>query len=373
MKNILKARILHRWLLLSLLALLPLLPSTARDAKGRFVVVIDPGHGGKDSGALGAKSKEKDIVLAVALKVGEKIAASNPNIVLHYTRSTDEFIGLMERARFANKRKADLFVSIHANSNDRQAAQGCETYVLGLHRTADNLAVAMKENAAILYEEDHSVKYADFDPRSDESYIMFQFIQNKHLDASISLAELVQKGMVRCGLKNRGVKQAGFLVLREVAMPSILIELGFISNRADEAYMTSASGQEELSGKIAKAVLQYETTLAKKSGKKSSRQEAKPAPKAKSSTAEVSTLPDSTIYRVQVLADKRLLPYTHRSFRGYEGEVWHYKEGNYYKYTIYSTSDLSEAKQREKELRKRFKDCFVVSFDAQGNKIGSYH
>lgn len=343
----------------------------ARDTKGRFVVIIDAGHGGKDTGAIGKRSKEKDIVLSVALKVGEKIKSQNPNITIYYTRDRDEFIGLRERASFANRKKADLFVSIHANANRSRSPRGSETYVLGLHRTKDNLEVAMKENSAILYEDDYSVKYADFDPQSDESYIMFQFIQNKHLDASIELADLVQKGLVNCGLQNRGVKQAGFLVLREVAMPSILVELGFISNYDDESFMLSSNGQNLLSSQIANSVIRYERALTLKSGKgsTSSVKEEKKVAKVNNDYSNA----DGTYYRIQVMADKSEVSLNSRKFRRYKEHITYYMENGYYKYTIYNTTDLNEARRYQKELRKHFKDCFIVGFNSAGDKVGSYY
>lgn len=242
------------------------LPSSARDSKGRFIVVIDPGHGGHDSGAVGKRHKEKNIVLDVALKVGAKIKAINPDIIVYYTRSTDKFIGLDNRAQYAIDKHADLFVSIHANASTSRSPNGAETYVLGLHRTKENLDVAMKENSAILLEDDYNTKYEDFNPNSSESYIIFEFMQNKYLDSSIKLANLVQKGLTQTGRSNRGVRQAGFLVLRKAAMPSVLIELGFITNANEESYMASAAGKEKLADKIANSIIVYEKSLAQRSG-----------------------------------------------------------------------------------------------------------
>ena len=364
----LKAKHYIELLLVSFLVLILNIPTLqARDSKGRFVIVIDPGHGGKDTGAIGRNSKEKNIVLDVALLVGEKIKAGNPNIVVHYTRSRDNFIGLKERTNFANRKKADLFLSIHANSVDNRAPKGAETYVFGLRRSDENLKVVMKENSAILYEEDHSVKYEGFDPNSVESYIIFQFMQNKHLDASIELADLVQRGLVSCGLYNRGVKQDVFLVLREAAMPSVLVELGFISNADDERYMMSKKGQHNLANQIAQAVLKYERTMAKRSGLLEK-------PEKRNVTQKESAPTDGDVfYRVQVLADKREIPANSRQFRKYKEHVSHYKENGFYKYTIYNTTDLKQAKRYQRELRVQFKDCFIVSFNAAGEKIGSYH
>lgn len=239
----------------------------ARDKEGRFIVVIDAGHGGHDSGAKGKVSYEKNVVLAVSKKVGAKINELAPQIKVYYSRPDDNFIGLQDRARFAIKKNADLFVSIHANASNSHSPSGTETYVLGLHRTEDNLRVAMKENSAILLEDNYSKKYEDFDPTSSESYIIFQFMANKHLENSLRLAKLVQSGFKSVSRYDRGVRQAGFLVLREAAMPSVLIEIGFITNREEERYINSQSGQAKIANEIAKAVIEYERQIRKRSGK----------------------------------------------------------------------------------------------------------
>lgn len=239
----------------------------ARDDKGNFIVVIDAGHGGHDSGAKGKNSYEKDIVLAVSKKVGASVKELAPHIKIYYSRPNNAFIGLQDRARYAINKNADLFVSIHANASNSHSPSGTETYVLGLHRTADNLRVAMKENSAILLEDNYSKKYEDFDPTSSESYIIFQFMANKHLENSLRLAKMVQDGFRSIGRGDRGVRQAGFLVLREAAMPSVLIEIGFISNREEERYMTSEKGQSALARQIAGAIVSYEQQIRKRSGK----------------------------------------------------------------------------------------------------------
>lgn len=239
----------------------------ARDKDGHFIVVIDAGHGGHDSGARGRISKEKDIVLAVSKKVGTRVKELQPKIKVYYSRPNDKFIGLQERARFAIDKHADLFVSIHANASESHKPSGTETYVLGLHRTEDNLRVAMKENSAILLEEDYTQKYEDFDPTSSESYIIFQFMANKHLESSLRLATKIQSGFSSIGRGDRGVRQAGFLVLREAAMPSVLVEIGFISNREEERYMNTEKGQTAIAHQIAKAIVDYEKQLRKRSGR----------------------------------------------------------------------------------------------------------
>ena len=210
--------------------------------KSGFTVVIDPGHGGRDPGAIGSGSKEKDIVLAVGKKLGELIRNSHPDVNVLYTRDTDRFVELNKRAEIANKAKADLYISLHCNALDRRkrSPQGVETFVLGLHRSKDNLDVAKAENSVILYEEDYSTKYQGFNPNEPESYIMFEFMTDQYLQQSVYFASLVQNRLVHNSNRTkRDVRQAGFFVLREVVMSSILVVLGYISNASEERYSKS--------------------------------------------------------------------------------------------------------------------------------------
>lgn len=209
-------------------------------------VVIDAGHGGKDPGAVGLKAQEKDIVLDVALRLGKLINDSLPDVSTIYTRDKDVFVPLNERATIANKSGADLFISIHANASADKKIYGAESYVLGLHRSKDNLEVAQKENSVIVMEDDYSSKYEGFDPNSSESYIIFELMQNRYLDQSIMMAINTQKFFTSSNREDRGVKQAGFLVLRQTSMPSVLVELGFISNAQEELYLNSDEGKAEL-------------------------------------------------------------------------------------------------------------------------------
>lgn len=222
------------------------------------IVVIDPGHGGKDPGAIGKVSKEKDIVLKIALKIGDYLEENVKDIKVIYTRTTDIFIPLEERADIANKAKADLFISIHANAIKNKSAYGTETYVIGLHKTDENLEVAILENSAILYEKNYIEKYAGYDPKAPETYIVMNLLQSAYRDMSIDLAEQIQTQFrERAGRGDKGVKQAGFLVLWQTTMPSVLVEVGFISNKNEEQYLNSDYGQSIIASAIYRAVRDY--------------------------------------------------------------------------------------------------------------------
>lgn len=225
-------------------------------------IVIDAGHGGKDHGCSGAHSKEKFIVLDIAKKLGALLRSYHPEIEVIYTRETDVFIPLDTRIQLANKNKADLFISIHANYIGKPHVNGTETYVMGLHRAEDNLAVAKRENSSILYESDYQSTYGGYDPNSPEAHILLSMFQNAYLDKSINFATKVENSFTnRTPLKSRGVKQAGFLVLRKATMPSTLIETGFLSSQNDEAYLMSTNGQDEVAGAILKAITEYKREI----------------------------------------------------------------------------------------------------------------
>lgn len=224
-----------------------------------FVVVIDPGHGGHDPGAVGKISKEKNINLNVALKLGKQIKKNCPDVKVIYTRDRDIFIPLDRRAEIANNAKADLFISIHTNALAKnRTAKGASTWTLGLAKSDANLEVAKRENAVILYESDYKTRYAGFNPNSAESYIIFEFMQDKYMSQSVHLASLVQKHFRQtCKRTDRGVHQAGFLVLKASAMPSILVELGFISTPEEERYLNTEAGTTSLANGIFRAFLTY--------------------------------------------------------------------------------------------------------------------
>lgn len=233
--------------------------------KDSLVIVVDAGHGGKDPGSISHKVQEKKITLSIAKKVGKLIQDNVKGVKVIYTRDTDKFIELHERAKIANRNKADIFISIHCNHNGSSKPYGSETYVMGLHKSEGNLDVAKRENSAILYEEDYEDQkdYEGFDPNSPEAHIIFSFFQNAFLDQSLHLASYIETHLSKRKKQNksRGVKQAGFLVLWKTAMPSVLIETGFISNAKERAYLQSDKGQNEVATSVLKAVQQYQEYL----------------------------------------------------------------------------------------------------------------
>jgi N-acetylmuramoyl-L-alanine amidase len=352
----------------------------------KFTVIIDAGHGGKDAGALGSVSQEKNITLAVAKKVGELIERNHPDVNVIYTRKSDVFVALDRRAEIANNAKADLFISIHCNAMPRNqvSPQGVETFILGLHRSQDNLEVAKKENSVILLEDDYSQKYAGFNPNEPESYIIFEYMSNQYLKQSLELASLVQRRIVNnSGRTNRNVRQAGFLVLREVAMPSILIELGYISNRSEEQYLLSTAGQNSLANSIYKAFSDYKRNFDKKTigyvakkGKEdidiqpdstddlkadTMKKTKVEAEKGVANKTDKSLSTETTEYRVQFLTATRVYPDGSPQFKGLS-PVSYYKDGSTYKYTYGSTSSEQEILRILKEVRSKFRDAFVVEF-----------
>jgi N-acetylmuramoyl-L-alanine amidase len=317
-------------------------------------VVIDAGHGGKDSGARGSKSMEKDIVLSVALKLGEYIEESFPEVNVIYTRKTDVFIPLHERAEIANKNHADLFISIHANANTKSSARGTETFAMGLHKTESNLEVAKLENSAILLEDDYSTAYEGFDPNSIESYIVFELMQNIHLDQSLNFAAQVQDQFKnRAKRIDRGVKQAGFLVLWRTSMPSVLIELGFITNSDEEKYLMSEQGQNYLASAIYRAFKGYKQQVDQKSVYEVEVTE----------TAVPEELPvnDSGVrFHIQVISSSNQLPVSDRLFKIYD-DVKEIKVDERFKYAVGNADSYKEIKEFAKEVSVIYPDAFVIA------------
>lgn len=244
---------------LILLSAALLLTLTLGAAAKPFTLVIDAGHGGKDPGAIGARLKEKDINLRVALALGKIIEREMPDCKLVYTRKTDVFVELDERANIANRNKADLFVSIHTNASaGNKTVRGTETYTLGMHRAESNLEVAKRENSAIMLESNYQERYEGFNPKSSESYILFELMQDQYMKQSVSLANRIQQQFASTAKRaNRGVYQAGFLVLRATSMPSVLVELGYITTPAEEQYLATDEAASQLARSLFNAIKDY--------------------------------------------------------------------------------------------------------------------
>jgi N-acetylmuramoyl-L-alanine amidase len=226
------------------------------------VVVIDAGHGGHDPGTLGKSTKEKDVVLKIALKLGKYIETNLPEVKVLYTRKTDKYVEFQDRADVANKNQADLFISIHANSIVGANAYGTETYVMGLHKDKNNFEVAKRENSVILLDENYKEKYEGFDPNSPESYILFSLNQSAYQESSLNFAQKVESQFKsRVGRSSRGVKQAGFLVLWMTTTPSVLVETGFLSNTKEEGFLNSDNGQDLIASGIYRAFKEYKSQI----------------------------------------------------------------------------------------------------------------
>ena len=314
-------------------------------------VVIDAGHGGKDPGAVGKILKEKELVLKIALKVGDYLSQEMPGLKVVYTRKDDTFVELDARADIANKAKADLFVSIHANSVKNHEIFGAETFVLGLHRSQDNLEVAKKENSVIILEDDYSTKYEGFDPNSPESYIIFELMQNIYLDQSIEAASIVQEQFeTRAGRNNRGVKQAGFLVLRKTSMPGILIEIGFISNKTEEKFLESEEGQDYIASAIFRSIRDYKQRF-------EARNNLKPKPK----ETQQPENKDLIEYRIQIAASKKKITDKSGPYKIFK-DVWEFEENSHYKYTTGLSNDYETIAKMLPKIKEKYPDCFIVAF-----------
>lgn len=325
-------------------------------------MILDPGHGGKDSGAVGRTSKEKDIVLEIALQVKEYLNQYLPQVDVVMTRDQDVFVPLNERAKIANESDADLFVSIHANSISTSRIYGAETFVLGLHRSEENLEVAKKENSVIVLEEDYKAKYEGFDPNSTESYIIFELMQNVYLDQSIGFASAVQKQFrERVGRHDRGVKQAGFLVLRETSMPGVLVEVGFLSNRDEERFMNSKNGKVYLASAIYRAIRDYKEHFDEVNSKLVTNNSPNVNKVHVTTDGEIEASTSPVQYRIQIASSKKQLETNQEFFKQFDS-VWEYQEGDYYKYTTGLAASHDEILEKLPEVKKMVPDCFVVGF-----------
>lgn len=394
-----------------ILTLLCMLVLTATGANRRFTLVIDPGHGGHDAGALGAISKEKNINLSVALQFGKYVERNMPDVRVIYTRKTDVFIPLKERANIANRANADLFISVHTNALPAgKIARGFETYTLGMHRAKDNLDVAMRENSVISMEKGYQQTYQGFDPRSSESYIIFEFIQGKNMERSVELARNIQRKV--CNGANRpdkGVHQAGFLVLRETSMPSCLIELGFITTADEERLLNDASRVDDIARGIYEGFAQYRNKYDKSISVpyRAADTESVPVAKIVSDTKqekderraeEADTAPRRTVkqvetratkaktvqqnrrqnqqdkpaqqkanvanapvFKLQIFVSNRTLRKGDAHFKGETGYD-SYQEGNMVKYTMGASTNYNEIFRLRKTLAEKFPEAFIVAF-----------
>lgn len=387
--------------------------------KQGFTLVIDAGHGGHDAGALGASSKEKNINLNVALAFGRYVERYCPDVKVIYTRKTDVFVTLLERANIANRNKADLFISIHTNALPKgKQARGLETYTLGMHRANDNFDVAKRENAVILYEKDYQQHYEGFDPNSSESYIMFEFMQDKNMEQSVELAKFVQRRTCAAANRpNKGVKQAGFLVLRETSMPSCLIELGFITTPAEELILNSADNIDALGYGIYQAFVDYRNKFdkritvpfevperqrmaeqkdneqkaaeqktqeqkAEQKGQKQKADEQKPEgqkadelprkaeqktavekqSKNNAATNTATSEPTSVpVFKIQILTSPSIIKQGDKRFKGLDN-VDYYKDGSTYKYTVGASENYNEIYRLRKTVVEKFPEAFIIAF-----------
>ena len=340
-----------------------------------FTVVIDAGHGGKDPGAISANKKlyEKEVTLKVALMVGENIKKNHPEVKVLYTRKTDVFVGLNDRARMANKANADLFISIHTNAAQNRTAKGAETYTPGIEeeRTERKLEIAKRENGVIFLEDNHEKTYANFNPNSPESYIIFEYMQSEFVKESIHIAQYVQEHLtIDANRHDRGVRQAGFLVLNATSMPSILVELGYISNTEDAKYLGSDTGQMRMSRCISEAFDKYYADLKKLN--------------AAHPIAATTTQPDSQapveehvkaiqendnhpVFKVQFLSSSKQLSQGDNAFKGLKPVEFYYDKG-LYKYTYGASTNYNEIIKVKKKVNEKFKDAFIIAF-IKGERI----
>ncbi len=347
------------------------------DALRIRTVVIDPGHGGKDPGAItrNGKYREKDITLSVALKLGNMIKAKYPQIKVVYTRSTDKYVELSQRAAIANRNKADLFVSIHVNSAKATQARGTETFVMGAHKSDDNFEVCKTENSVIVIEDDYQAKYAGFNPNSPESYIIFSLLQNMHQEQSIKYAAQVQGQFAKGPITvNRGVKQGGLLVLWKTTMPAVLTELGFISNPKDCAVLVSKNGQEQFAKRLFNAFEAYKKDVEK--GMDDLGAPHHPQPPQEQHKPGSATPPPGNMqqqepvkrefYAVQILSVGKQLSKGAYDLKG-RTDAKFIKVGNSYKYYIGEFSSRQEAVAQLGRLKKIFPGAFVIHI--KGNNI----
>ncbi|MBQ7996087.1 MAG: N-acetylmuramoyl-L-alanine amidase [Paludibacteraceae bacterium] len=373
--------------------ILALLLSLSLWADKPYTVVLDPGHGGKDPGAVGKFSKEKDLNLSLALQVGKMLNKQYPDVKVVYTRSSDVFIPLQTRADIANKANADLFISIHTNSAESKTPSGVETFILGTDRMEANLDVAMRENAVMKLESDYKTTYQGFDPNSIDSYIMFELMQNSYMDQSLRFAEQVQQRFVgHLNRSDRGVRQAAFWVLLKTACPSILFEMGFISNPEEERFLNKETSMAQMANALVNAFGAYTHREAVKKeslalepaatpAAEQPAQTAQPAPKHDTITAQPALKTDSkprhdrdmtattpvldnrVTYAVQVCASKTPLAENDPRLKGQKCEC--VKLNEWYKYYTAQDTDRDKVMKARKELLTLFPGCWIIQLPAK--------
>ena len=394
-------RVRHIFRIIALSLVFLLMPFCVTASAKQFVITLDAGHGGKDYGALGVKTNEKTITLSVVKQLGKLLEKNLPDVKVVYTRDKDVFVELSERAAIANKAASHLFVSVHVNSVDkrnknRKRITGCQVYTLGLHKTAENLAVAKRENSVMELEKDHTEKYAGFDPNSLESDIVFELFQNKRLDQSIEFADAIHAQLVDiAGREPKGVRQAGFWVLWATSMPSVLVELDFICNPQAEKFMSSESGQEEMVIALYNAICAYINTYGsqivghdmpvaqalKPSNSTTVKSEAAEAPRldVPAHTAALETSPqenggktpgkkngineigysEDARYYVQILASSDPIKSGSSELKGFK-DVEYYRDGGFYKYAVGVADTLDDAQKLLRKVRKSFPNSFII-------------
>lgn len=327
-------------------------------------VMIDAGHGGRP-GAVYGSIYEKNITLAVAIALGEKISAAYPDIKVAYTRQNDTDVELYRRGKMANSISADLFISIHVNSSTSRSASGTETFLMGYDKSAQNMEVAMKENEVVTLEKDYKEKYEGFDPNSAESYILFSLMQYSYISQSSLFASLIQEEFTKTTpMQNRGVKQAPFVVLWQAAMPSVLTEIGFLSNEADRKFITSKEGQDKIASSIFNAFTRY-----KKHSEGGETENIKLAKEKvnESTTPQVTEVKKEKIepitFKVQILTSPKLLKINDQNFGKFSANVEVVKVGNDYKYFVKGCENYKDALSLQMELKRfRYKDAFIVAY-----------
>lgn len=386
-------------LLLLVLTVLSVSASFA-EVPSTFTVVLDPGHGGKDPGTLGSGVREKDIVLSVGLKLEQLIRRQHPDVRVILTRSTDVFIPLVQRAAMANKVKANLFISIHADHAETQTVKGASTFTLGISKTGANLEIAKRENSVILLEDNYKQRYEGFDPNSAESYIMFDFMQNNNINQSIQFASTLQNKFIASGRKDRGVRQDVFWVLKATTMPSVLVELGFLSNAEECQFLKSEDGRDRMALNLLRGFSDFKNNYERKSTgnqsttrrntvsafsdtgdsaknqsqntdtatrKRNTQNQVNGSPEAESPELSESISTDADIiFKIQVTTSSFKFPQNSKKLKGLTLD--YFMENRLYKYTYGSFSSFKEANRKRRELKASFPDAFVIAFK-NGQKI----